>query len=195
MVVDINGDNKADIIGFNAKGIEVSLSRSGSTYASFYTQNLVFDDLTKHRGWSSQENYPKFFEDINNDGYKDLIGFGYSSVYTFIGFNPDVYDLSSFKSTSVTESIGQIGNFDEKEEDMNFNLELFPNPTIGALHMKSDSKIHSIAIYDYKGSIVLSKSDINSMSISIDLSNLNQGLYMIRLESEKGVRVEKILKN
>jgi Leucine-rich repeat (LRR) protein len=77
-LADVNGDGKADIVAFGAKGTYVSLSTgSGFAPAALWLNGFgVFAG-----GWSSQDLYPRLLGDVNGDGLADIIAFGDKATY------------------------------------------------------------------------------------------------------------------
>jgi len=79
LLADVNGDNRADIIGFGYTNVFVSLNNGNGT---FDTPTAYSAGLTKDvGGWTDNNNYPRVVGDVNNDGKADLIGFGESDVF------------------------------------------------------------------------------------------------------------------
>lgn len=66
------------------------------------------------------------------------------------------------------------------------NLRVYPNPTTGILNIKSDNRIISAQLVNLAGQVVV-ESAINGNQGAINTSELNQGIYMLKLTSEKGV--------
>lgn len=77
-VADVNGDGKADLIGFADGDIYVSLS-TGSSFESM----VPWEDFhfTDDEGWHTQDSRPRFVADVSGDGRADLVGCGTSAVH------------------------------------------------------------------------------------------------------------------
>ncbi|MGQ5525313.1 FG-GAP-like repeat-containing protein [Chitinimonas sp. PSY-7] len=88
-LADMNGDGKADIVGFAADGVYVSLAQgSGTQFTGFGAMTQWLSGMGTHAGgWSSQDLYPRLLGDVNGDGKADLVGMGHggTSVYLSSG--------------------------------------------------------------------------------------------------------------
>jgi len=72
-------------------------------------------------------------------------------------------------------------------------ISIYPNPTSGKLTIDNgELTIQSIEITDITGKVV--KSFSNFQNSEIDLSNLNSGIYFIKLQTDKQVFTTKIVK-
>lgn len=78
-------------------------------------------------------------------------------------------------------------------EKDNISIELYPNPTSGEININSTSIIKGIKITDYQGKVVFSKEKINSITEIINISELEKSIYFIKINTEKGSQIKKII--
>ena len=79
-LADVNADGMADIVGFGADGVSVSLATGGGHFASPTFQLPAFG--ANAGGWNSDNTYPRQLADITGDGKADIIGFATNGVWT-----------------------------------------------------------------------------------------------------------------
>ena len=74
------------------------------------------------------------------------------------------------------------------------DFKLYPNPTSDNLYIKikEDTQLLSITLIDILGSKVL---EINNPANQLDLSLINEGVFILRIESNKGIFIEKLIIN
>ena len=78
----MNGDGRADIIGFGEAGVQIALSKGDGTFSN---PQLAFKNFTFGAGgWSSFNEYPRQVADISGDGRADIIGFNNAGILTGI---------------------------------------------------------------------------------------------------------------
>ena len=93
-VADVNGDNRADMVGFGIAGVSVGLS-TGTGFTSPELWLGMFGTSLSSGGWSSQDALPRCIADVNGDGKADVIGFGYLGTYVSLS------DGSSFAAPTL----------------------------------------------------------------------------------------------
>jgi hypothetical protein len=97
-VADVNGDGRADIVGFAQLGVYTALS-TGSSFSSSQHVLQAFGHDSSAGGWRV-EAHPRTVADVNGDGRADIVGFAQLGVYvalsTGTGFAPPQYMLQAF---------------------------------------------------------------------------------------------------
>ena len=99
---------------------------------------------------------------------------------------------SSLKNTDVSMNCnGSVGTGLNNYQLENLNI--YPNPTIGKLNIISADKINTLSITDIIGKEILFYKDFSANII--DLSSHENGVYFIKIRTDKGKHIEKIILN
>lgn len=75
----------------------------------------------------------------------------------------------------------------------NTTVSLQPNPVTDKLHISAKDQITSIMVYDVQGRLIQTNIE-HSNAVILDLSKQNGGVYFVKIQTEKGVKTEKIIK-
>jgi len=81
ILADVNGDGRADIIGFGDAGAYVAFGKADGTFDVPFLASTSFGSTAAAGGWTSQNAYPRTAADVNGDGRADIIGFGDGGTY------------------------------------------------------------------------------------------------------------------
>lgn len=73
-------------------------------------------------------------------------------------------------------------------------IRIFPNPVHDNLFISTTDKIVTITVYDVTGKLVVALPVQNSLLQVVDLSDLSQGVYSVKVETTSQVHVTKVLK-
>ncbi|WP_226661533.1 FG-GAP-like repeat-containing protein [Alteriqipengyuania lutimaris] len=87
-VADVNGDGRADIVGFGRDGLYVAYGQSDGTFGAWEQALEAFGSSDSAGGWSSNDRFPRIVADVDGDGHADLIGFGADG--TFVSLSNDI---------------------------------------------------------------------------------------------------------
>ena len=77
------------------------------------------------------------------------------------------------------------------EETVAGTLNVFPNPTCGTLLIQAEA-LRSVEVYSLTGQLLLRR-QTSEEATSIDLSGQSQGIYYLRVQTEKGTFVRKVI--
>ena len=121
---------------------------------------------------SNFENLPELSSVCVDDVTSDLVSFINDEVGHSITFTEDCSSLST--------------------DENNFtDFSIFPNPTSKFITIEANTQITNIRVYNQLGEVMLSKSNQNI----IDFSNLNKGVYFMKIEDSNGVfSIQKVIK-
>ena len=83
-----------------------------------------------------------------------------------------------------------------KKTELTVGLNVYPNPTTDVVNVTLENKsINSVSISDLNGRIVKSKDYKNVSNVSMNVSDLAAGVYMMSITSDSGTATKKIIKN
>ena len=80
-------------------------------------------------------------------------------------------------------------------EDKEVRCNIYPNPANDRLFIEAESEINDVVIYDIYGRRQVTETPSHQDNASVDLSRLNAGIYIIKINTEKGNIVKQIIKN
>jgi len=84
-------------------------------------------------------------------------------------------------------------NEDHKTYGSPGNLHIYPNPVKDMINIKTDEDITKVNVYNLAGQLVLSFVE-NQLSNNLNVDQLNPGMYLIHLETDRKVYIKKFIK-
>jgi hypothetical protein len=84
-----------------------------------------------------------------------------------------------------------LANSSVEEEAAYGKLILYPNPVSSELNIDSDKAIQKVEVYNLAGSLLNVQ---NGNNTSIDMSNLANGSYLVKVHTENSVTSKIIIK-
>lgn len=85
------------------------------------------------------------------------------------------------------------GTMSVNDVNENQNITVFPNPVIDYLNINSPNIMHQVEIYDMTGK-QLRISKLSSKSVQLNISELPSGVYVAKVQTDKGTETVKIMK-
>ena len=140
------------------------------------------------------------------DANVNLVGYGgkltnssgqcvFNSVYesSSLSYNvsADGYELAT-GSITVDGNETEIVNLTVDIDEFDSQINIYPNPTEGVLFVKTYTNKGQIVIYSLNGVEILNEK-ISSNKTSIDLSNQESGIYLMKFYTNEGIYFRKII--
>ncbi len=98
------------------------------------------------------------------------------------------FDYNAPVDTGMVTTVFQSLSNSVFEKDTSINVS--PNPTNGNVNVNSNFNIKSIALYDVQGRVLQTILNANKL----DISEKANGIYFLKINTEKGSKIEKIIK-
>ena len=133
------------------------------------------------------------FDDENNDGYVTfkiktkpnlVLGDTFSNVAN-IYFDYNFPIVTNNFTTNIQNALGTQQNYIVND------INTYPNPVYNVLHFKTENKIIKVEVYDVLSRMISTNPVIDN---KVDLSDLKNGSYILKLFTTKGVATTKIIK-
>ncbi len=116
---DINGDGRADVVGFGGRGVWVALGVPDGTFAPATRVLNTFGSAPSGGSWGRIEGvrqditHPRHLADVNGDGRDDIVGFGDKGTWVSLGqsdgsFGDANFALPSFGGDSSAGGWGTV---------------------------------------------------------------------------------------
>lgn len=138
-----------------------------------------------------------------NTGYRKVVHVGnmqYKNEATLKNLPSGTYywsvqslDNQYAGSVFAPEQTFVIDNLSIDEYTFNNKINVFPNPSQDELNIESKIKVNNIVLYDVTNKEVL-KLKANSTSFRLDISNLTKGLYFLKMNTDTGEDIFKVIK-
>jgi len=150
------------------------------------------DDFTNETNWYVEKSIgtnQSFFSldtlDPNTTSYFDFDVIMYGAEYYYRVYAENTVSTSAMSNEVVYEGLGV-------DEMMTEAITIFPNPTNGEISVTSENQLISeVIVYSLQGSLLVRES-FNSTNAQINLSNLQSGVFLMRIEQVQGYSMHRI---
>lgn len=114
------------------------------------------------------------------------------TVGSVVSRRADIYfDYNLPVDTGLANTTFQLLAKDEFAIDQ--SVVVSPNPTSGVFSVKASSMIQSVALYDLQGRIVATHL-LGETAATIDISAYANGIYFVKVKTENGSQIQKLVK-
>ncbi|WP_179320410.1 T9SS type A sorting domain-containing protein [Winogradskyella helgolandensis] len=139
------------------------------------------------------ENIELPFDDANNDGYvvfkiKTLSTLDLGNTFESTADIYFDYNFPIITNTYSTEIVNERLHTDKNSTDA---IQIYPNPVTDILNIEGTSLLQSISLYTLSGQLIIEQTE--SLN-KLDLTNLKNGFYMLKLKTPFGEMNKKIIK-
>ena len=130
--------------------------------------------------------------------FEDLLGFGFGDIA--VGFNNMVigyrgYEFENQSWTDIDKVIFYYSDYNNAlnidDEILSRSVKLFPNPVDDVLIVNSEIPLTKVEIYSILGKKV---KEFNAGFNSMQMDNLSNGVYIVRILGDKGSTSRKLIK-
>lgn len=167
-----------------------------TVYDTIYINNYIHDTLWKDLNqyvFDIQPNNPQWGTTVGSGTYTENLTIGIAAIpnegFRFVSWGDG--STENPRHLIVTDNVALSAIFESKDAVQNVqntSLNVYPNPTYNSINFSMPAQ--RADIWDENGKCVLSAEEVSSL----DLSNLANGVYTLRVISENEVFVKKIVK-
>ena len=176
-------------------GAMCSLNSDGNIVGVGFPWANFLDGVARVLQWNGS-NWIQVGNDLNpNSG--NILAFGSEICLNASGSNvligssgDDTVDFNSGR-VYMFQNNSLLSNVLEYSDNQ---LEIFPNPTSNYVQIKSNHIIDSYSLFSVDGRIVKSEKVLNLNQITIDMTELNLGIYLLKMNTHGHIINNKIIK-
>jgi len=210
---DINGDGFIDVL-FASENDKIAWYENTDGQGSFGTQQIISTTADRPVGLyaadmdgdgnidvlsaSINDNKIAWYKNLGNGDFGDISTnqriISDNALFAVDVYAADINDDGKMDVLSASVLDNKIAWYDHilsVNDNLLLDFSVYPNPTKGILTIQSKTNIVQIEIYNQLGQLVLSNNEENT----IDISNVGQGLYFIKILDENGnIGTQKVVK-
>jgi hypothetical protein len=171
--------------------IKAFFERDGIQYESYYR---VFRSI--------DGNEPEMIAETMDNEFTDPVSLD-TGLYCY---KVKALYYAGCESVYSPESCVLLTDIPSRDQELKGFVKIYPNPASEALQITSSEKMQSISMYDSKGDMVIrwegdkgrheeggTRGQGEGEKRSMSLKGLAPGLYLVRVETEKGMVVRKVV--
>ena len=180
---------------------EVYNSRYAYDYTShcYPIQNLTINVKGNERNvtWNAPEkgNPIGYNVYVNNElVLENTTELSYNTTSNDDVFFVEVVALYENDKTSVglAKKYAYGDNIDEQHE---IQCKVYPNPVNDRLYIVTEDEVENVVVYDIYGRLQVTVTASHQGNLTIDVENLKSGIYFVKINTEKGNIVKRIIKD
>ena len=156
---------------------------AGSDSIAFSVNPSPTPTVTENSGILSTQTYPVYLWYFNGSPIP-----GATNI-DFVPTQGGSYYVEVLNSSGCAGQSDPINFSAVGIDELITNLSVYPNPTSGVVHIESDLAIEFATVYNSIGE----KIQVNLIDNKLDLSDLSNGMYIIRLSINNNIITKRII--
>ncbi|MGF7138115.1 phospholipase D-like domain-containing protein [Roseimarinus sediminis] len=189
--------------GVNIKGVIDYVDYSGSEYEKLQAAGIDVVDYTNADGLSWPENttvhHKYLVADYLHPESDPLVLTGTHNwsasaesrndentliIYDQLLAELYYHEVEAVYANSIPTAVNEL---------LSAQFTIYPNPVNKELSISGESQLRSLSIFDLSGRLLLIRK-LEATSESVDLSSLSKGIYMLKVDSEEGSFIKRLVK-
>ena len=157
-----------------------------------YKITMMWDAVEGAQGYDVYVNTTKeqdfYFGHTGGTAY--VAGSNEETTFEFyvVAFNQDK-DIESEPS-----EICKVNVVDDAVEEMTASFNIYPNPVSDKLYIEAETEIEEVVVYDIFGRHQVTETPSHQGNLTIDVTELNSGVYFVKVVTENGEAVQRFVK-
>ena len=198
--IDNNGDADVDLTGIYLRELGITYTFPNGSHLAAHEALVLCSDSLSYVQYYNRTPFGEYQRKLSNRSENIVIADAWGSIIDEVcyadtdpwptepdGNGPYLQLIDLELDNSLPENWTYRYSFDDVDEVSDRNLAVYPNPSRGIFHIVSDEEIISVEVIDLSGHTIGS---FNSNTINI--SYLNNGLYLLRINTLNSTSIEKI---
>ena len=150
--------------------------------------------------WDAVEGAKGYDVYVNTEKQQDFhMGYTNGTAYVMGSNQETTFEFYVVAFNDETESdpseIYTVTVVDDAIEEKNASFNVYPNPVSDRLVIETEATIENVTIYTVTGVMIGQQSTVNSQqSLSIDVTDLNSGVYFVKVVTSEGEAVQRFIK-
>lgn len=184
--------DKNNEFGISIRGIIEDENSTGSEFANLQTNGV---NMRSHTGVPNSFHHKYAIADANVTASEPILITGSHNWSNNAENNSDentliIYDatIANIYLQEFEKRWSELSNINTTGNSINLKIDVFPNPSTRSIDILNDIEIYSIRLFDASGMYL---ARYNSFPIDID----NQGIYFLKIFSEEGIVIKKVVIN
>jgi endoglucanase len=211
-LVSINGNDTNRIIGLGCEGVAFLSARFDATSFTNFHMDIWTDTPTQDKSFNV-----KFSNWNGGAGEANAIEYSVTNANFLPAVNPGTWisldiplanfiaingasrnDLAQFVITSNLGTVFYDNVYLHKNtlgtsSFKNSNVKMYPNPANSIFTIEANDAIEKVSVYNLIGQEVIAKTS-NNQSVTLDISNLQVGVYVVKTSINGVISTSKIIK-